>query len=347
MPLLEEVAAQKLPDVQVREAWAFSVFGYATTLSDAEARKKARARARSIAVQAKQMGDHSPLLQMLLSVPEDGSEPGFSNRKEVDDVMKSGETDFSRGDWEKAREGYLRAVLLDPNNYEAALFIGDTYFRQHTCGSAGEWFARATQIDPNRETAYRYWGDALSDMGKSAEARDKYIQAIIAEPYNQRSWVGLNSWAQRTKVQLNWLQLQDKARIVATQSGPRVTIDPSLHTEDPMFKPWLAYTGRRLQWQKDRFRKEFPNEAKYRHTLMEEADALRLMVLALSQPDAVGQHDPSLAELVKISHAGFIEPFALLNRADAEIVEDYPGYRTAHRDLVVRYFDEFVVPKAP
>jgi hypothetical protein len=55
----------------------------------------------------------------------------------------------------------------------------------------------------------------------------------------------------------------------------------------------------------------------------------------------------SLLSVVTIDQAGFIEPFALLNRADNEITQDYVTYRTANRDQIFRYFDEFVVPKAP
>ncbi|MGA2857149.1 MAG: hypothetical protein ABSE40_09775 [Candidatus Sulfotelmatobacter sp.] len=113
-----------------------------------------------------------------------------------------------------------------------------------------------------------------------------------------------------------------------------------------MFKPWMAYFGRRLQWQQGKFRQQFPSELQYRRTLSEEVDGLRLMVLALKQPD-VTAIDPSLAALVKIDQAGLIEPFALLNRADGEIAQDYAPYRAAHRDTLYRYFDEFVVPKVP
>jgi len=57
--------------------------------------------------------------------------------------------------------------------------------------------------------------------------------------------------------------------------------------------------------------------------------------------------DPALLQLIQIDKAGFLEPFALLNRADSEIALDYEPYRAAHRDVLYRYFDEFVVPKAP
>jgi tetratricopeptide (TPR) repeat protein len=153
MPLLEKLAADNPSDVVVKEAWAFSVMAYAATLSDADLRKKARVRARSIALEAKKLGDSSYLLQSVLALPGDGSEPAFSDRKEVDDAMKAAEANFSRGDLDKARDGYLRAFVLDSKNYAAALFIGDVYFKQHENGSACEWFERAIQIDPDRETA--------------------------------------------------------------------------------------------------------------------------------------------------------------------------------------------------
>src|SRR5262249_14269404 len=149
----------------VFEHWAYSVVSYAATLPDPELRKKARIRGRQIALKAQALGDNSPILQLLLAIPEDGTESAYSERKEVDEAMKAAEAAFVRDDLENARAGYLRALLLDPDNYEAALFIGDVYFRQHVFGSAGEWFARAIQIDPNRETAYRYWADALTQSG--------------------------------------------------------------------------------------------------------------------------------------------------------------------------------------
>ena len=151
MPLLESLAAKYPGDVVVLERWAFSMIGYAKTLNDVEARKKVRMRARTIALQAKEHGDDSNLLgTMLESLPEDGSEPAYSNRKELDEIMQRAEADFARGELDKAREGYMKALSLDPNYYEAALFTGDVLYKQDKLGSAGESYARAIQIDPNR-----------------------------------------------------------------------------------------------------------------------------------------------------------------------------------------------------
>jgi hypothetical protein len=73
--------------------------------------------------------------------------------------------------------------------------------------------------------------------------------------------------------------------------------------------------------------------------MREEADSLHLMVAVLPEQKDFEKEkialNPSIVQLVKIDQSGFLEPFALL------------PYRDAHRETIYRYFDEFVVPKAP
>ena len=352
MPLLEALSAKYPSDIVVRERWAFATLLYAGTIVDPELRKKARIRARKIALEAQKLGDNSPLLQTALEVPEDGSEPVFSNRKEVDEAMKAAEADFARGDYDKARNGYIRAMLLEPNNYEAALFTGDVYFKQHVQGSAGEWFARAVQINPDRETAYRYWGDALMALGKNEEARVKFIEAIVAEPYNRSPWQGAQKWAHENKAELHLLKLQDKSQVTVKDEGHiNLTLDDSTLKKkgDPNGVAWMVYGMSRAGWRGDRFKKEFPNEPQYRHTMKEEADSLDLMVKVLKEQKDYAKKmkelDPGLLEVIQIDEARLLEPYVLLNRADTEISRDYPAYRAANREKVRAYLDQFVVPK--
>ena len=259
MPVFEKLASEYPEDADIKAHWAFSIMAYAATLPNLELRKKARVRARAVALEAQKLGDHESAVQLVLQMPEDGSEPNFSDRQEVDSAMKAAEADFARGDLDKARTGYLHALLLDPQNYAAALFIGDVYFKQNAQGSAGEWFARAIQIDPNRETAYRYWGDALWAMGQSTEAREKYIQAVIAEPYNRMSWGGISQWAERTKTNLKWVRLQDKGSVTRTdEKHININIDPSSLGKDNLTgAAWMAYAMNKALWQPEKFKKEF------------------------------------------------------------------------------------------
>jgi len=99
-------------------------------------------------------------------------------------------------------------------------------------------------------------------------------------------------------------------------------------------------------WSKEKFKKEFPAESEYRHTSREEVDALHTMVTVLKdlRKKEKIQVDASLSELIRIDEAGLLEPYVFLNRSDKDIAKDYPAYRAAHRDLIRRYLDEFVVP---
>jgi len=354
MPLFEKLVADHPTDMAVREGWAWCMFQHAATLHDAEQRKNARVRARAIALQAKELGDNSQILQTMLELPEDGSEPRFSERPEVDEAMNAAEADFARGDMDKAREGYLRVLLLDPNNYNAALFTGDVYFKQHVYGSAGEWFSRAIQISPDSETAYRYWGDTLAAMGKEDEARSKFIDAIVAEPYRRSSWVGMENWLKRNNLELNNVRLKEGAAVtVKDEKNINITIDDNSFKKknDPNGLAWMSYGMNRALWQGDKFKKEFPTEPRYRRTLKEEVECLNLMISVLKEQKDYKKKfkdlDPSLQSLIKIQEDGFLEPFVLLNRADAGITQDYEPYRNAKRDNIRRYLDEFMVPKTP
>jgi hypothetical protein len=146
--------------------------------------------------------------------------------------------------------------------------------------------------------------------------------------------------------------LQDKSAVAQKdQNNINITLDSSLGKNDPNMTAWLTYAMERALWRGEKFKKEFPNEAKYRRTMREEADSLHLMVTVLKEQKDFEEKkkdlDPSLLQLLQIDQVGLLEPFALLNRADSEIALDYASYREAHRDTIYRYFDEFVAPKAP
>jgi tetratricopeptide (TPR) repeat protein len=191
LPLLERTVSA-IPDDAEAKGWlSFALMVHAQTLNDPAARVQQRIRARKLAIEALKDGRPHDLVALVAALPEDGHEDAFSDKAEAEAAMKAGESAFAKRDFDAAISAYTRAYLLDPKTYYAALFIGDSFFAKREMGSAGQWFAKAIEIDPNIETAYRYWGDALASMANHEEARTKYIEAIIAEPYNRSAWVGL------------------------------------------------------------------------------------------------------------------------------------------------------------
>src|ERR1043165_3163695 len=113
--------------------------------------------------------------------PDGGDDVKLTTKKEAEDAMREGEAAFSKNDFPKALEMYQLALVLDPNLYEAAVFIGDVYYATADQKKAGEWFARAAAMNPDRETAYRYWGDALMKQGRVTEAGDKFVESYLAQ----------------------------------------------------------------------------------------------------------------------------------------------------------------------
>jgi tetratricopeptide (TPR) repeat protein len=349
MPLLGQLSLASPNDFVLKEHWAYCILEYSKTQTDPEQRKASRVKARSLAIEAEKLGDAGELLQVLLALPEDGSDLKFSERPEVDQAMKAAEANRAKGDLDKARAGYLHVLELDPKNYDATVYVGDAYFSEHAYNSAGEWFAKAIKLDPDKETAYRYWADALAASGKNDEARRKYIEAILAQPYTRTPWLALRQWSDRVKQPFHAILLQNQSRVKKPADQAVKLDEQPLKEGNPEAAGWRAYDATRQAWQQEKFKKEFPQEAAYRRTLREESEALDAMVAVLA-PDAASlkkaeKLDPSLLALIHVDHEGLLEPFVLLNRADPEIAKDYPAYRAAHYDKLYRYVDEILLPK--
>jgi tetratricopeptide (TPR) repeat protein len=353
MPLLEKLAQNNPTDGLIWERYGVAMMSYSSTLPDPAQRKEATGKAREILLKAKALGDNSNLVKTLLNlIPPGGADAAFSASKQAEDAMEQAEADFARGDLDKALAGYQRALIFDPHLYEAALFSGDACYKQGDNLNACKWYDRAVHINPARETAYRYWGDSLMAEGKMDEARSKFIDAVIAEPYVDRPWTGLGQWAEQNNVKLTPLALKNHADAAVKGGDATIHFDPTATTPDSAV--WLTYGLVRAEWETEKFKKAFPEETSYRHSLPEEADALHMMAGVLTGvaqkkgADAGDKPaDPALEGLVKIDQAGLLEAYIFLERGDEGIAKDYPAYRAAHADQLRRYLDEFLVPKTP
>src|SRR3989442_11430008 len=81
------------------------------------------------------------LAQLLKQLPETGAIK-FSDNPQVEQFMRAGEAAFSRHDFDEALTDYSRALELEPKNYTAALFIGNTYDKQNQFAQCRAFLAR-------------------------------------------------------------------------------------------------------------------------------------------------------------------------------------------------------------
>ena len=359
LPLLERVAAANPNDPAVLSRLGFALYANSVDVKDPAQRQKMRERARTTLLHSQSLGDNSNLTRMALdalSAP-DGTQVPFSNIKAAELAIREGEAAFVRGDLDKAIAAYERALESDPQLYDAALYAGDAaykeannstaaQYRSDHFDAAGVWFAKAIAINPDRETAYRYWGDALDAQGKINEARDKFVDAIVAQPYTRNSFVGLTQWAGRHKVALGHPKIEPPNSTRTENGKTTLSIDPKTLNSNDGSNNWLMYDLTRIAWSKTDFFKNYPAEKVYRHSLKEETAALRMVAEAAARDLKSGKVkslEGSLDNLIKLNDKGLLEAFVLFARPDEGIVRDYVAYRRDNREKLRRYWLEVVI----
>lgn len=360
LPLFEQIATTQPDNPMVLSRLGFTIFALAETEKDVDRRQKMRERARRILLKSQSKGDDSNLTQIALDgLSRSGELANFSQVKAADAAMQQGEEAFVRGDLDAALASYKRALQLDPKIYSAAVFAGDSEYkkaylskdpevRKKHFEQAASWFAKAIEIDPNRETAYRYWGDSLKLEGKSDEAREKFVEAIVAEPYSPKSYVGLTQWADDHKISIGHPTIVIPA--AASSGNPAGSAQKG--GDDPAAS--VLYGVARSTWMPNKnvaskkFANAYPGESEYRHSLAEEVDALKAVAewASMQSKEKKGTElSPSLANLIKLKDAGLLEAYILFARVDKDIARDYAAYRISNRDKLKRYWLEIVIPK--
>lgn len=346
LPLLEELVKTNPKDDEMLVALAACLVDHAATLSDQESAGKELLRARDLLDKAWDLGNTSTLAmnlsQLLKQLPESGAIK-FSDNPQVEQAMRAGEAAFARRDFVEALRNYSNALELEPNNYSAVLFTANTYDKQNGWAKGAEWYERAIQLEPNVETAYRYYADMLAKQGDMAKARIMLIHAAVAEPYNRTVWRELHAWGTLNHTRIKAIYI----------SVPMEEKDKQAPASPDISRVWRTYHEVRANWQKGgQFKKHFPEEKEYRHSLREESEALTAAAQVLKQIQPDGEvtglvtDDQSLSLLMRLCQAGLIESYVLFSLGDAGIARDYDSYRAKSRRKLEEYMDKFVVPPA-
>ena len=348
LPILERLAIAEPADAGTHFFLGFALLAQANITKDNAARKALRIRARNAFIKSKELGSKEPVVDALIhDMPADGSDgKAFSQNDDATKLMVEAEAFFSQGKLDDALRNYQRALQRDPQLYEAALFSGDVYSQQGNFPQAETWYQKAIAIDPNREIAYRYSATPLMKQGKHDQARDRYVEAYISEPYSRFSVAGLTQWANVTKTKLAHPAVDIPTSVTFDEKGDaKIDLSASalLSGKDDGSFAWISYGATRSICRKENFAKTFPGEKTYRHSLAEEADALRSVLTMAVSDKKVKTLTPSLAILKKLNDEGLLEAYILIARSDQGIAADHPVYLRQNRDKLRRYVVEYVL----
>lgn len=346
LPLLEKVVIAEPENARMQFYLASALLGQAVNTADPAQRKALRVRARNTFIKSKELNIEEPIVEALIeSIPKDGAEgAAFSQNIRANALMVQAEGLFGQGKMDGALKSYQMALQLDPKLYYAALFSGDVFMQQDDFENAEIWYKKAIAIDPTKETAYRYSATPLMKQGKKQEARDRYIEAFITEPYNKFTTAGLVQWAQATETSLAHPAIDIPTSVTFNEKGEaKINLDTSAITNDDDGSfAWLSYGATRTKWHNEIFAQKFPGE-KYRHSLAEEAEALRGVIRLATADKRTKALSASLFKLKKLNDEGLLEAYILLAKADTGIAQDHPAYLKENRDKLRRYVLEYVV----
>ena len=350
LQLYDQLAAAHPDEWVYQERLAVAQGVQAEHLTDPAQIKASLTRERDAAKKAVADGDPNYFMQLIANIDPDAAIPAPGAPGSAQALFQEAEKLFGTGDYKAAIAKYAAAADADPTAYEPPLYAGDAAYSMKDLKTASLWFARAISIDPSRETAYRYWGDALLRVGNDpAAAKEKFIDALVADPYNKLAWQGISNWAVRQKAVILAPKIERPSAPVADPKKPgniTINIDPNAidNSKHPGSAAWLGYSIARASYRNDKFSKDFPAEKTYRHTLKEESDALTSVVAILKEQKVDrNKLDESLRNLLDLSDAGMLDCWILINGADQGIAQDYAAYRNDHRQLLNDYLAMFVI----
>jgi tetratricopeptide (TPR) repeat protein len=205
---------------------------------------------------------------------------------------------------------------------------------------AEKWYQRAISIDPYQETAYRYSATPLMKQGKFDLARGRYVEAYITAPYDRLALSGLVQWGQTTKTPLGHPRIDIPKTTVGADGKPTTTIDMTNADDGSM--AWIAYSGTRSQWVNENFKKAYPGEKQYRHSLAEEVDALR-SVVSMAKSTKPKKLNEQIAMIESLDKDGVLEAYVLLAVPDAGIARDHRDYLRRNREKLRLYVNKYVI----
>jgi tetratricopeptide (TPR) repeat protein len=343
LPLYEELARTNPKEPLYAERLAVCLHAQSAGMESSPARSALLDRIVAEAKTAVVLGSQDDAAQVIATfdLSQMNNEKGETLAKAI---WRSGEPYFGRHDFKEALRRYGTAAELEPKIYEPALFAGDAAQFLGDLPTATHWYKKAIQNEPNQAKAYLRWGDAIARIAHDSDgAKVKYIDAIVANPYDPQGRQGLAKWAEAQGAVLAPPQIKPPSGPVEMLTA--MGQDPATRT------PWATYVVDKFAYETNAkkspigtFREDYPGEAKARRSLIEESKALHATALeAASKAEKQGKTANDFRDLIEVDKAGMLECWVLFHWADQNTAQEYPQFSKDHWKLLHDYVDRFEI----
>lgn len=161
----------------------------ASNATDPSHQKEYREKALDLAHQALDKNDMDFIASEVLLNADGGSASSVHHPiQEALEPFNLAESAFQAQKWDEAIAGYKKALSLDPDFTDAALYLGDVYFSQKQYAQAEPWFKKATTLEPRYARAWRFLADCQADQGHLEDAAATDLSAIASQPNDFTAW---------------------------------------------------------------------------------------------------------------------------------------------------------------
>ena len=278
-------------------------------------------------------------------------------------AMGEAETLFAARKFEASLEQYRKAVEACPASGAIRTGYADAVYVLGEYDLAAQLFRDAIAVDPWRRTAHRYLADAEIRLGHTDAALRECILAIVSDPTYEAAWSALRGVAEGTG--RNWRRVRaEKPQVEAgTKEDGQAAVNvalpglsegkaPSSREEQDEAGAWLMYGLAKagiLGGIFDRNGEPRPKGAAAAPNLLESRLALERAAVrkALQVVRTPRRKAPAAfwGNLLLARKAELLDAAIFLTMMDRELAAEYPAYREAHGEELVRFVETVLVPK--
>ncbi|MEP7149696.1 MAG: hypothetical protein ABI857_12525 [Acidobacteriota bacterium] len=148
-------------------------------------------------------------------------------------------------------------------------------------------------------------------------------------------------WGQVTGTRLAHPQVDVPKATVGEDGKEKTTINVNPLADDGSMA-WIAYSATHETWKREKFAKTYRAEKTYRHSLAEEADALR-SVVSMAKTLKPKKLSEQIVTIEQLDKDGLLEAYVLMAIADSGIAVDHPDYLRSNRAKLRQYVVKYAI----
>lgn len=133
-------------------------------------------------------------------------------------------------EYQRARDNFEKVIQMNPYNWYAYLYLGDTFFIWDQLDTAQFWFSKAISINPHNWKSWKYDADLQYTKGDMEKGTYSAVRSIALNPYNIEPQATLSFITMET--QKKYMTISDTTIYYWDELSKKVYLRPTIHKSD-------------------------------------------------------------------------------------------------------------------